>query len=227
MQTYTELQSELLSRLQVADNSTLYTTTRVQSLIKDAYMWATSIYLWPELEKAKTTSTSTAYYYDYPSDFKTDSITRVIIDTKEYDRKAFEDFLDYKDKNPTDTNTRIFADHGRQVFIFPTPTAGSSNFDIWGLVQATQLSLGADVTIFSSHDDAGNEAVVKKALSVALAKINKAMAQQEEAEAKGILGTIYGKILQRQQRDQRLDHARFEVPNFFGKQVGNIGKFSV
>ena len=41
MQTYTELQAELLSRLQVAGNSTLFTSTRIANLIKDAYMWAT------------------------------------------------------------------------------------------------------------------------------------------------------------------------------------------
>jgi len=230
MQTYTELQSELLSRLQVADNSTLYTTTRIQTLIKDAHLWVTSIYLWPQLERDKYTSTNgTDYYYDYPSDFRTDSIIRIIIDDEEYDRKAFEDFLDYKLNNATDTDTKIFADYGRQIFIFPTPAAGTDNLDVWGQVQATQLSSGTDKTIFSDHDQTGNEAIVKKALSVAIAKTDKQLSTLEETEAKTILATIYNKILQRQQRDARLDHPRFNVPDYFAGRVrsinDNIGNF--
>jgi len=217
MQTYTELKTELSSRLQVASNSTLFTTTRIETLIKDAYMWATSQYNWPILEKAKITSTiANHYYYDYPAEFRTDSIIRVVIADQEYDRKAFEDFLDYKDANADDTDTFIFADYGRQVFIFPTPTvSGSSNFDVWGTIQPTQLSAGSDTTIFTYHDESGNEAIVKKALSVALSRSEKNLSVQEENEAKGILATIWQKVMQKQARDQRLDHPFFEVEDMF------------
>jgi hypothetical protein len=230
MQTYTELQTELLARLMAASNSTLYTTTRIQTLIKDAHTWATSRYMWPQLEKAKTTHTQADhYYYDYPGDFRTDAIIRIIIDDERYDRKAYEDFLDYKDNNPTDLSTHIFADYGRQIFIFPTPaTTGSSNFDVWGCIQATQLSAGTDETIFSNHDESGNEAIVKKALSVAIGKQNKQLAVQEETEAKEILAVIWDKISKRQQRDQRIDHPMFSVPNYFQRGTGasGVGKFS-
>src|SRR3990172_8360780 len=96
MQTYSEMQTELLARLMASTNSTLFPTARIQTLIKDAHLWATSLYLWPQLERDKYTSTNGYYYYDYPTDFRTDSISRIIIDDKEYDRKAFEDWLDYK-----------------------------------------------------------------------------------------------------------------------------------
>jgi len=227
MQTYSEMQTELLARLMASTNSTLFPTARIQTLIKDAHLWATSLYLWPQLERDKYTSTNGDYYYDYPTDFRTDSISRIIIDDKEYDRKAFEDWLDYKLNNSTDTNTRIFADFGRQIFIFPTPGTGTDNFDIWGSIQATQLSASGDKTIFSDHDDSGNEAIVKKALSVAIAKIDKKLSQAEESEATNILSRIFRKVLQRQQRDQRKDHPQFDIPNYYGKQVGEIGKFSI
>jgi hypothetical protein len=228
MQTYSEMQTELLSRLMVAGNSTLFTTTRIQTLIKDAHLWATSQYLWPQLERARTTSTTTDYYYDYPSDFRTDSIVRVIIDSVKYERKAFEDFLDYKYNYPTHTDKKIFADYGRQIFIFPTPSAGSNNFDVWGCIQATQMTVDASETIFSKSDDAGNEAIIKKALSVALAKINKNLSLQEENEARLILTGIWNKIAQRQQRDQRLDRPLFSVQDMFGAgQVSETGKFSI
>src|SRR3990167_28388 len=229
MQLYSEFQSELLSRLQVADNSTLYTTSSVQTLIKDAHMWATALHPWPSLRKAKTTSTDGSYYYDYPANFKTDSIFRVIIDEIEYNRKNFEDFLDFKENNSGRTDKKIFADFGRQIFIFPTPSIGTDNFDVWGEYQVTQLSGASDTTIFTYSDETGNEAIVKKALSVALAKTNKQLATQEETEAKNILDGIYRKILQRQQRDQKLDQPMFNVPDFFprGGRATDIGKFSI
>jgi hypothetical protein len=214
MQTYSEMQAELLSRAMAASNSTLFTTTRIQNVLQDAYQKATSIYLWPQLESAKKTDTvASQYYYDYPSDFRTDSVSRAIIDDEEYERKDFEDYLNYKLANSTDTDTKIFADHNRMIFVFPTPTAnGTDNFDVLGHIQASAL---ATTTIFTYHDESGNEAVVKLGLSVLLAKINKNLAMQEENEAKAILATIYSKILQRKQRDQRLDRPFFEVPDFF------------
>lgn len=227
MQTYSEMKAELLSRLMIADNNTLFTTARIESLIKDAHLWATSLFLWPALERARITSTNGDYYYDYPSDFRTDSITRVIIDSVKYDRKAFEDFLDYKYNNPNETSKKIFADYGRQIFIFPTPGTGTNNFDVWGCIQAAQLSGSVTTTIFSNSDEAGNEAIVKKAYSVALAKINKNLSIQEELEAKNILIGIWGKIMQRQQRDQRLDRPFFDVTDMFaGKGTAGIGQFS-
>src|SRR3990167_9488631 len=147
MQTYSQMQTELLSRLMASSSSVVYTTTRVQNLIKDSHMWATSVYLWPQLERDKYTSTNgTDWYYDYPTDFRTDSISRIIIDDEEYDRKAFEDLLDYKNKYPTDTSKKIFADFGRQIFLFPLPAAGTDNLDVWGHIQATQLSAPSDET---------------------------------------------------------------------------------
>ena len=65
--------------------------------------------------------------------------------------------------------------------------------------------------------------------SVAIAKTDKQLSTLEETEAKTILATIYNKILQRQQRDARLDHPRFNVPDYFAGRVrsinDNIGNF--
>jgi hypothetical protein len=227
MYTFKEMRDELLARLIVANNSTLYTDARLSLLIKHAYIWVTDQYLWPQLERAKYTNTAASqYYYDNPTTFKTDCVTRVIVNELEYDRKNFEDFLDYKQNYPTDVTKRIFADYGRQIFLFPTPTA-ILKLEIWGLIQPEPLSADADMTIFSDSDENGNEAIVRKALSVAIGKTNNNLALSEENEAKSILATIYNKILQRQQRDQRLDHAFFNVSDMFGHSgSSDTGRFS-
>lgn len=220
----------LQSRLSVTSSSTFYTLTRVKSAINDAYIWAGGLFLWPATRKAKTTSTQEdQYYYDYPVGFKTDSVFRIDIDGQEYDPKSFEDFLDYRRDNPTSTK-RIFASYGKQYFIFPTPTAdGSNNLDVWGHEAVTTLSADGDKTIFSDSEPEGNEAIVKQALAVLQAKgKDKKLGQVEDAEAKQILAAIYSKQLAQQQKYQRLDHPKFEVPNYFsGAIVQSIGRFNV
>jgi hypothetical protein len=84
-------------------------------------------------------------------------------------------------------------------------------------------------TIFTDSDIMGNEAVVKKALSVLLAQANrKQEGQAEEAEAIAMLANIYSKILKRQAKYQRLDKQMFNTPDFFGDDTNaedNIGNF--
>lgn len=223
------MRDELTSRLLVADNSTMYTTTRIQNLILDAHLTATNMFPFPELQKAKMTGTLYGqYYYDYPTEFQVGSIFRVVVDDIVYDKVAFEDWLDYKKNNATVTDKYIFAEYGKQIFIFPTPTTtGTNNIDVYGQIQATQLSGDSDLTIFSRSDDQGNEAIVKIALSVAIARIDKALAMKEYEEAVQKLAAIFNKYANRKQREQRLDHPFFDVPNYFtGRGVSSTGNFS-
>lgn len=211
---YQDLTAETTSRLQVAANSTLFTSTRVGNLVQDANQWATSLYLWPMLERAKTTSTDAGkYYYDYPAEFRTDSIVRLSIDGVFYKSIAFADFLERReDSNFKD---KVYADYARQYFIHPIPTAsGSNNLDVWGVINAPVLVTDSK-TIFSDADISGNEAIVKKAVSVAIAPKNKNRAMQEENEARAILGSIYAKIITRTQKDQPQDRPFFNVPQLF------------
>jgi hypothetical protein len=231
MRTFAEMRSELSSRLMVASNSTLFDTTRIAKLITDAHQWATSLFNWPQLEEAEYSDTvANQYYYDYPPDFRTDSISRIYVDSDRYDRKAFEDFLDYKENNPTATDKKIFADYGRQIFIFPTPaTSGTANLEVYGTTQAEdEPEEDTTYTIFSVHDDSGNEAIVKKALSVAIAKTDKMRSVAEETEAIAILTRLWSKMAARQQRNQRLDHPMLDVPDYFTgrNKVTTICSFS-
>jgi hypothetical protein len=230
MLTYSDMQAELLSRLQAANNSTLWTTARLETLIQDAYRWATGLFNWPQTQSAKVSSTvKDQEAYDYPGDFRSNSVVRVVIDSKRYDRKAFEDYLDFKLENPDQTQKRIFADFNRQIFILPVPTAnGNGNLSVWGHNEVAQLSGGTDTTIFSTSDEPCNEAIVKKALSVAIKKINPNLAITESNEAQQILANAFSVIKSNQQRDQRLDHPRFQVPNFFGPgHSSRPGNFSI
>ena len=231
MNQFSEMYGWVQSQLSVTSSSTFYTLTLIKSEINNTYLWATSLFNWPQLEDAKKTSTVVNQdYYDYPSVWRPDSCFRLEIDNEKYDPKSFEDFLDYRLDNANETGTLIFANHGTQFWVFPTPTAnGTNNLSAWGFKNPTALSADADTTIFSSVDPTGNTAVCKQALAVLQAKgKDKKTSQVEDAEAKSILSTIYSKIASQQQKFQRLDHPKFDVPDYFrGKAVGETGKFSI
>jgi hypothetical protein len=185
------------------------------------------------LEVAKTTTTvASQYYYDYPEGFMTDSVARVIVDDDLYELKNFDDFLNYKYETAVTTisGKKIAADYGKQIFLYPTPTQSGLNIHIWGLEMPDEITENED-TIFTDSDIMGNEAVVKKAVSVLLAQANrKQEGQAEEAEAISMLANIYSKILKRQAKYQRLDKQMFNVPDFFeedGTGEQNTGNFDL
>lgn len=224
-----EMEIELQSRLQVSSNSTQYPASRLTTLIQDAYKWATTMFTWLDLVDAKETNSKAGYeYYDYPEDFRSSSIVMLTMDGDEYTRKNFEDYQDFKRNNPNSTE-KIFANYGRRFFIFPTPTTnGTNNISIWGQGVASSLSSPSSTTIFTNNKVEGNEAIVKKALSVALVRIDPPASVKEESEALAILTKINKDEWKSTQRDQRIQHPKFAVPNYFGttRYRDPIGGFS-
>ncbi len=237
MNTFLEIIQWVQSQLSVTGTSTQFTLTRIKAEINFAYIWACSKFNWKKLERAKTTSTiAGAFYYDYPPNFRSESIFRLEIDGKPYDKKDYDDFLEYKRNYPTDTSTRIFANHESFVFVFPTPAAnGVNNLDMWGYIipnstdaRAKLLVADGDKTIFSDSEPEGNLAIAKQALAVLQAKgKDKKTGQIEDAEALGKLASIYNKIVGSRQTEQQLNQPIFDPPDFFGNtspktKIGNF-----
>lgn len=227
LQTRADMETELLAQLQVANNSSMFPSARLTQLIKNAHTWATNLFVWVDLVRAKCTSTvSGQEYYDYPAEFRSGTIMRLEIDGESYKRKSYEDYLDFRENNPGST-LKIFANYGRFFFIHPTPTlTGSNNMSIWGAIQADDLSQPTSTTIFSDNKEQGNEAIVRKGLSVALKRIDPKLSQTEEAQATTILAKLNFDEAKSTQRDQRIQHPKFIVPDFYSGNGGNpIGNF--
>lgn len=247
MDTRLDLETELINRIMASNNSTLLPATRATQLIKDASLWAGTLHFWPSLYRSRyfsskpSSQSSTpilplAYdYYDYPVDFLTGSISRLYFSGKKYFKKAFPDFLDYVDEatqnsTPPDPNKYVFAEFGRQYFVYPGVTvAGVNDGLVWGNIQPPPLTNPTTKTIFSQWDSAGNEAIIKKALSVAMERLDSGFAGQQKAEAVQLLGLIWKKVVDTNQKAQRLNHPRFAVPDFYAGHMGdsNIGNFNI
>lgn len=242
MQTRSDIEAETVQRVMAAANSTLFNADRITGVVKDSYLWAGSLFFWPSLQKArvttalKNTQLLTYDYYDYPPDFLTDSISRLYIDGKKYEHKAYQDFLDYVDSSNNtlvapNPNNHFFANFGRQYFVYPSYTgvAPANNLLIWGNIQPPALVNPSDTTIFSQWDDAGNEAVVKKSFATLMVRIEPSLSGAAEKDAIGLLQVMWKKIADQNQRAQRLNHPFFNVPDFFGSGSGQStqGNFNI
>jgi len=229
MRTRADMETELLARLQVANNSSMFPSTRLTTLIQNAYQWATTTWVWTDLVNGKfTSSVANNEYYDYPADFRSNTIMRLELDGVSYDRKAFEDYLAYKERNPSD-QYKMFASYGRYYFIHPTPSAsGTNNITVWGSLMADTLTLSTSTTIFTDNKVEGNEALVKKALAVALTRIDKNLAKVEEQEAISLLTKIYVDEKAATQRDQRIQHPKFGIPDYYAGRYKTVyGNFNL
>lgn len=245
METRSDLEAELQKRLMLSNNSTMVPASRLTELIQDANLWAGTLFFWPQLFRSRyfsskpSAQSSTpilplAYdYYDYPTDFLTGSIQRLYFNNKRYDKKAFQDFLDYVDnsqeaQNPPDPNKKYFAEYGRQFFVYPgVSVAGVNDGLVWGNVQPPNLANSTDKTIFSLWNDTGNEAIIKKAMSVEMERLDSGFAATQKQEAVQLLQVIWAKVVTENQKNQRLNHPRFATPNYFAQDTGlsNIGNF--
>lgn len=229
LSTREDLENELQSQLQIADNSSLFPASRLTKLIQNAYRRATDLYIWLDLVKGKTTHTQAGHeYYDYPQDFRSNTILRMEIDGENYERKNFEDYLAYKNNHPT-SNFKMFANFGRQFFVWPVPTStGTDNLDVWGAVVSDELANSTDETIFSNNKEDCNFAVVGLAFAVAMKRIDLSLSREEETSALAILAKHNKDEWVHTQRDQRIQHPKFAVPNYFNVSSGYnpVGNFN-
>ena len=218
--TFLELQTELQNRLSIATTNTFWTTAMIKSWLNQAYRWTCNYKKWPFTEEAKkTTTVKDQYYYDYPVEFKADSISRLTVvdangDEKSYKKIRFQDFLNHKEKHP-DSEDKLFSDYRRQYFISPTPDVTDREITVWGQIKPNKLVNDSDITLFAEGEEMGEEAIIKRALMVALQKAKKySEAAIEREESRLILEEIFARIQEEQASYRGKDNPLFDIPRF-------------
>lgn len=213
---FSELQIEVRTGLSIAAGNEFWSDDYIKSIINRANRWACNYKRWPVTEKAKyTSSQANALYYDYPSEFKIDSIARLEIDGKEYKKIRYEDFMKYLEDSPNGTD-RLFSDYRRFYFINPKVSVNGKEITIWGQEKPAKLVNNTDITPFAEGEEAGEEAIIKKAISLGLQKAKRYVeAREEAAEAMRILEEIWARIKEGQQLYQSKDRPAFNIPRFF------------
>ena len=183
---FSELQQELDNRIAAAKVSGFWTSAMKKEWINKAGERVCDFRRWKVLELAKQTTTKPNWeYYDYPSEFKTNSIYYMEVDGNEYIEKSWDDYQAYKAAGSPD---KIFTSHNGFYFIHPTPTEDGKEILIFGIQKWTKLVNDADELILPSEFD---EAIIKLALATCLQKerrYDEATAERAEVEGVGTPG---------------------------------------
>jgi len=220
METLSDIRTVVQSDLTVGSESTLYSPTTIDIAINRAYRKAGALFAWPELMDAKkTTSENSNEYYDYPANWRSNSVWKLKIDGERYGEDpdgsplSFDDYLNWKEDYPTNTDKK-WANQERRYFITPTPADGVE-ICIWGQMVTSSLSSDGSVTIFSYSMPEGNEAIALEAVAILKSKgENEKAGEFRSNEAKQLLLIAWNKIAKEKAKYEK-NQPFFDVPNFF------------
>ena|SRR3990167_1988058 len=222
MVTFADIRAAIQDDINVGDESTLFSPNLIDRAINRAYRKAAGFFPWSELQDAKQTTTQiNQSYYDYPQNWRSNSIWKLKVDDERYGEDpdgsplSFDDYLNWKEDNPDSTEEK-WSNQWRRFFITPTPTEAGLEICIWGLKVPASLSADADTTVFSYSTPEANEAIELEAVAILKAKgENDKSAQFKSAEAKQILAVAWGKIAREQAKYEK-NQPFFEVTDMFG-----------
>ena len=236
LDTYQDLWEAVQSDMNVLDEAPLYPLVKVKSAVGRSYTKCAGIFRWSGTESAKRTTTqANIEYYDYPSEFRDNSIYRIEVDGDQYGEgddgspMDFGDFLIWKaDSDNANSTDKKWANQQRRFFLYPIPTSTGLTIDVWGQKVVTALSSGSDRTIFSRSMPECNEAIVLEAVAILKSKGEEEKAGEfRSQEAKQILITAWNKIRQEKAKYEKVQPF-FQVTDMFGKGTTkqNTGNFN-
>lgn len=224
MDTLANIRVAVQDDLTTGDESTLFSPNLIDRAINRAYRKAGGLFPWPELQDAKKTSTQASQeYYDYPQNWRSNSIWKVVIDDVRYGEDpdgsplSFDDYLNWKEDYPDYTDKK-WANQWRRFFVWPVPTTqGNNNITVWGVKVVSALSADSDTTVFSYSTPEANEAIELEAVAILKSKTDDdKSAQFKSMEAKQILVGAWAKIAKEVSKYEKIQ-PMFDIPNFFGE----------
>lgn len=236
MDSLANIRAAVQDDLTVGDESTLYSPTLIDRAINRAYRKVGGLFPWPELQDAKKTSTQVGQeYYDYPQNWRSNSIWKLEVDEERYGESpdgsplSFDDYLNWQRDYPDSTDKK-WANQWRRYFISPVPTAaGTNNIHVWGIKVIASLSADADTTIFTYSTPEANESIQLETVAILKSKgDDDKSAQFKSIEAKQILVVAWNKIVKEQSKYEK-NMPFFDVPNLFGKDTSQDlrGRFDI
>lgn len=168
--TLGELRQALVDDLSVETTDTFFSTAVLNRFVNRAVQWAANYRNWQETQRAVKRDSEASEYYNYPENFKTDSIEILTFNGERYKKVLFREYEEYKEQHSGGGGKKIWADFRRRYFIHPAPTAaGVKNIKIWGHEVPDEMSDDADTHPFDNQSMI-EEAIQLYALGLALRK---------------------------------------------------------
>lgn len=230
MNLFSELIQAVQSDMNVDGNSSQFPLATIKLALNRAYIKSGALFRWPDLEDAKKTSTeANQEYYDYPENWRPDSIWKLSVDGVRYGENpdgsplVYDDYLNWREDNPDSTDKK-WSNQWRRYFIYPVPTTdGDNNITVWGIRNVDTLVNDGDATIFSYSMPECNEAIILEAVAILKTKGEDAKASQfASAEAKQILVVAWSKIKQEQQKYKQVKPLFYVGDMFAGRSDAEI-----
>lgn len=235
MDTFLEIIQAVQDDNTIGDESSLFPLTTVKLAVNRAYRnKVVPLFKWPQTEDAKLTdSIANHEYYDYPDNWRPNSIWKLVVDGVDYsDPLAFRDYQYEKDNDYPSGKQKIWSNKGLRYFIAPILTTNGNasypdgNIEIHGQKVPATLVDNGDTTIFSYNMPECNEAIALEAKAILKAKGEELDPSQfASAEAKQLLITAWGKLRQEAAKYEKT-LPMFNVPDLFGSnRATRIGNF--
>jgi len=168
--TFKELQDALDDRISAANITGFWSEDAKKQWLNDAGQRVCDYRPWEFLRVAKTITTrEDREYYDYPEEFKYNSIYNIVIEDEEYYgaggriRKMWDSFQKEKQE---ETGLKIFTNHNQWYFLYPVPE-NDKTMQIYGIRKWEELENDSDEPISPSELD---EAIIRVALASCLRK---------------------------------------------------------
>jgi hypothetical protein len=226
MDSLLDMRSAVQSDLTLSGSSVLFPPATVDLALNRAYRKIVAMHLWPETEDAQKTSTiSGQEYYDYPTNWRSNSVWRLEIDGERWGNDpdgspmTFADYLIWKEDNTTSTSKK-WSNQQRRLFVYPVPTTnGTNNVAIWGQKTVSKMVVDADVTIFSYSTPEINEAIVLEAGAILKSKGEVQQVTNTQllsVEAVQIVSQSWQHILSQQAKYEK-SQPMFDVPDYYGQ----------
>ena len=189
--TFQEAKQHLCNRKLNADytdiaNNDLFTDTDLGEWINQGVKKAWDFKFWP-FTQDKVTGTTAGATITSPQTLMAGSIFLLRINSKEYKKLIYQDYLKYLEDFPSATD-RIWSEYKRTIYLNGNAFTVGQGYELYGKGMAPTLSSTGDLLPFSpdadNYEHSGNEAIVQLAYGEALASRKFNQAQEAEIERK-------------------------------------------
>jgi hypothetical protein len=243
--TFAEMRTTLQSDLTIDSMSSLFDPNTAGLSIARAYRKIAAMYQWPQTRDSKITSTVAGQeYYDYPTNWRPDSIWKLMVDGVDYGEPlAIKDYYSEQQNNYPSGLTILWSNENNRFLItngaLPPQTNGNNNMVVWGHKVVDPLVNDSDTTIFSFNMPELNEAIILEASAIlkqkgeimqVLRRLYISGSELLSFQSTSIVNAAWQKVMQ-----QNAKYAKtipmFQTPNLFpsginrNQQAWNIGNF--
>ena len=209
--TRAELVTALKNKISIVDASDFYSNTVLQGFVNDAHIWCASLHNWDALYKksALIETVEDQEAYDVPESedgekYKVNGIDYLQIDDEDnddeilvYRKYLYKSYLDYTLLNP-DGDKKMFTENNDKIYIWPIPGEDDLEVYLYGYVIPDSFTADADTTFFHGYCPEGEQALLMKAVALALDKADRFQeAEYQEQKARAVLESIFKKQRQR------------------------------